>query len=68
LVKALAMKKKHSAVNAKFNDILPATLRQEWTEMISKWEKDKSNTNPYTHSEKGIFVTIPPLLHRANPV
>ena len=51
-------------MNTKFNDILPATLHQEWAEMISEWEKDKLNTNPYTHTEKGIIhclTAIPPL-------
>jgi len=53
LLKALAMKKRHTIVNEKFNAILPADLRQEWQEMISRWEQDKSNPNPYTHTEKG---------------
>jgi hypothetical protein len=53
LLKALAMKEKHSDVLKKFNAILPEDLRQEWQEMISQWEQDKKKPNPYTHTEKG---------------
>jgi len=47
------MKVKHTAVNEKFNTILPADLRQEWAEMVSQWEQDKTKPNPYVHTEKG---------------
>ena len=55
LLKALAMKDKHSAVNKKFDAILTEDLRQEWADMISQWERDKMAPNPYTHTEKGII-------------
>jgi hypothetical protein len=58
------MKEKHSATNVKFNDTLSEDLRQEWAEMISQWEQDKANPNPYTHTEKGItrrFAAVTPL-------
>ena len=61
LVKALAMKKKHTAISEKFDATLPANLRREWQEMISQWERDKSKPNPYTHTEKGSYlVSCPP--------
>lgn len=47
------MKEKHTAVITKFNKILSEGLRQEWQEMISQWEQDKSKPNPYTHAETG---------------
>lgn len=54
LLKALAMKAKHTATREKFNAVIHADLRQEWTEMISRWEQDKTQPNPYTHTEKGV--------------
>jgi hypothetical protein len=53
LLKALAMKKKHTAVNKKFDALLPEDLLEEWQKMISQWEEDKKKPNPYTHAEKG---------------
>ena len=55
LLKALAMRDKHTTINKKFDAILPANLREEWAEMISEWEHNKSKPNPYTHTEKGTF-------------
>ena len=49
------MKDKHVDVHKKFNAILPDDLRQEWAKMISQWEQDKTQANPYTHTEKGIY-------------
>ena len=66
LIKALAMKDKHSAVIAKFNAVFSEDLHQEWAEMISQWEQDRTKPNPYTHTEKGTIChfTIP--LHCTN--
>ena len=47
------MKEKHTTVITKFNKILSAGLCQEWQEMISQWEQDKSKPNLYTHVETG---------------
>ena len=47
------MKERHTAVLGKFDAILPVSLRQEWQEMISLWEENKTSPNPYTHTEKG---------------
>ena len=61
LLKALAMKAKHTAVVDKFKAILPMHLLLEWTNMISEWEQDKTKPNPYTHTEKGdlrYFITF----------
>ena len=49
------MTAKHTTFNEKFDTILPEDLRQEWVEMISQWEHDKTKPNPYTHMEKGII-------------
>jgi len=61
------MKEKHAAIKEKFNDIASEELRWEWAEMISRWEQDKTEPNPYTYTEQGIFVVLPPLLLRVNP-
>lgn len=49
------MKEKHTTVINTFNNILPVDLRQEWQEMVTQWEQDKSKPNPYTYTEKGRF-------------
>lgn len=54
LLKALLMKTKHTLENKKFDATLPENLRGQWLMMIRDWESDKSNPNPYTHTEKGI--------------
>ena len=56
------MKAKHVLENRKFDDTLPVNLREEWLMMIRNWESRKSNPNPYTHKEKGIFS----ILHRSS--
>jgi hypothetical protein len=55
LLKALAMKEKHAAINAKFDGIISENLRDEWAKMISQWEHDQTKPNPYTYVEKGNF-------------
>ena len=52
------MKKKHASENDKFDAMFPANLRDEWMSMIQDWECDKSKPNPYTHTEKGIFIHV----------
>ena len=52
------MKEKHTAIMEKFNTAIPEDLRREWAEMISQWEQDKTKTNPYTHTEKGIICIL----------
>ena len=52
------MKDKHVDVHKKFNAILPDDLRQEWAKMISQWEQDKTQPNPYTHKEKGTYHSL----------
>jgi len=49
------MKTKHTDATKKFAAILPVDLLQEWAEMISRWEQDKTKPNPYTHTEKGVI-------------
>lgn len=49
------MKKKHAAINAKFDAVISDDLRHEWAEMISQWECDQTEPNPYTYAEKGFF-------------
>ena len=58
LLKALAMKDKHTAVIKKFDAILPPDLVREWATMISQWELDKTKPNPYAHTEKGVYYFI----------
>jgi len=58
LLKALLARKKHMLANKKFDATFPTDLRQEWLTTIRNWERDKSNPNPYTHEEKGIFVHV----------
>jgi len=48
------MKAKHTIENKKFDATIPENLRDQWLTMIQDWESDKSNPNPYTHTEKGI--------------
>jgi hypothetical protein len=52
------MKKEHATENAKFDTGFSKALRQQWLTMIQDWERDKSNPNPYTHSEKGFFSLL----------
>jgi hypothetical protein len=61
------MVEKHTTALSKFNKEFSKDLRGNWTDMISRWEKDKTQPNPYTHTEQGIAVIFAPLLHRANP-
>ena len=56
LLKALIMRKKHAQENAKFDATFSEGLRKQWSTMVQDWEHDKSNPNPYTHKEKGIFL------------
>lgn len=58
LLKALLMKEKHTSENKKFDATFPAGLRNEWSVMIQKWERDKSKPNPYTHAEKGAPILV----------
>ena len=53
------MKKKHISVGEKLDAVISMDLRQEWQEMISQWERDKSKPNPYTHMEKGRYCYCP---------
>jgi hypothetical protein len=53
LVKAITMKEKHAAVNAKFDAMFSEELRDEWLRMIRDWEKDQSKPNPFTYTAKG---------------
>ena len=53
LLKALLMKAKHTLENNKFDTTIPENLRERWLTMIQDWESDKSNPNPYTHTETG---------------
>lgn len=48
------MKTKHTTENKKFDATLPETLREQWMTMIRDWDSNRSNPNPYTHTEKGI--------------
>lgn len=57
------MKEKHASENEKFSATIPKKFRKEWTVMICKWESDKSNPNPYTHTEKGFYSEI---IHRTS--
>ena len=57
LLKALIVTEKHTLDNAKFDATFSETLHQQWLVMIQKWEHDKSNSNPYTHKEKGTSLT-----------
>jgi hypothetical protein len=65
LLKALHMKSKHTTENKKFDATLKDCLRKDWLAMIRSWESNKSNPNPYTHTEKGssIFSVALPLAH-----
>lgn len=47
------MRDEHAGVNAKFDAIFSEGLRNKWVEMIHDWEKDKSNPDPFTYTEKG---------------
>ena len=48
------MKTKHASENKKFDATIPENLREQWLAMIRNWESNRSNPNPYTHTEKGI--------------
>ena len=61
LLKALLMKAKHTSENKKFDANLPKSLLDRWLAMIQEWESNKSNPNPYTHTEKGVSG----VLHRS---
>ena len=58
LLNALAMKERHTENLSKFNAELPEDLVFDWTDMISRWEQDKTGPNPYTHTEKGIAIDL----------
>lgn len=53
------MKEKHTAINKKFNTTLPSDVLLDWTEMVSRWEQDRTKQNPYAHTEKGIIYYFP---------
>ena len=48
------MKAKHVSENKKFDATIHEDLHEQWFMMIRDWESDKSNLNPYIHTEKGI--------------
>ena len=50
------MKEKHTDTLSKFSAELSKDLPNIWTTMISEWEHDKTQPNPYTHTEKGIAL------------
>ena len=50
------MKEKHTAINEKFNTTLPKDVLLSWTEMVSRWEQDKTEPNPYSHTERGMIA------------
>ena len=47
------MKKKHGAVNKKFDAMFPDELRGQWLRMIRDWENNASNPNPFTDEDRG---------------
>lgn len=56
------MKVKHVSENKKFDATIHEDLHEQWFMMIRDWESDKSNLNPYIHTEKGISG----ILHRSS--
>ncbi|KAF9777745.1 hypothetical protein BJ322DRAFT_1015458 [Thelephora terrestris] len=56
LLKAISMKEKHTAIHNKFDTSFPKDVLIKWADMISCWECDKTNPNPYIHTEKASNV------------
>ena len=52
------MKEKHTVINEKFNDTFPKDVLLRWSEMVSRWEQDKTEQNPYSHTEKGAIAAL----------
>ena len=58
LLTALSMKAKHTTISNKFNTTFPKDVLLSWAEMVTRWELDKTEQNPYSHTEKGVISAL----------
>lgn len=51
LLNAVKEQGRHQSFLRDFNLAIDDAHREEWTEMVEAWERDKSSPNPYVHSK-----------------